>query len=75
MRASETDLNKKELFARVRGYYLSYSDMKTPQVVNTWNVLKLLLPRNQRHHDVNEMSKFWQDLEMFLKRERFKCDW
>jgi hypothetical protein len=76
MQGSGSELSKKELFARVRGYYMTYSDVKVPPVVNNWNVLKLQLPRNKRHHDVNEMTKFWQDLESHLKRERFKgCDW
>lgn len=76
MQGSGSELQKKELFARVRGYYLSYSDVKLPALVNNWNVLKLQLPRNKRHHDVNEMTKFWQDLEAHLKRERFKgSDW
>jgi parafibromin len=76
MQGSGTELSKKELFARVRGYYLTYSDVKVPAIVGTWNVQKLQLTRNKRHHDVNEMTKFWQDLEVFLKRERFRgSDW
>ena len=76
MLGSGSELSKKELFARVRGYYMSYSDTKPPVHISQWNVQKLSLPRNQRHHDVNEMTKFWQDLENFLKREKFKgADW
>jgi hypothetical protein len=55
---------------------MTYSDSKIPPVIDTWNVVKLTLPRNKRHHDVNEISKFWQDLEIFLKREKFRgSDW
>ena len=73
---SGSELSKKELFALVRGFFMQYSDQKMPSSISTWNVQKLQIPRNQRHHDVNEMSKFWQDLEVFLKRERFKgSDW
>jgi parafibromin len=76
LQGSGSELSKKELFARVRGYYLSYSDVKVPPLVETWNVQKLTLPRNKRHHDVNEMTKFWNDFEVYLKRERFKgSDW
>lgn len=76
MQGSGSELSKKELFARVRGYYMTYADVKVPQLVDSWNVLKLQLPRNKRHHDVNEMTKFWQDFEVFLKRERFQgSDW
>jgi hypothetical protein len=50
--------------------------MKVPALIDSWNVLKLQLPRNKRHHDVNEKSKFWNDFEVFLKRERFRgSDW
>ena len=49
-----SELNKKELFARVRGYFLSYQDVKISPIVEQWNVLKLQLPRNKRHHDINE---------------------
>jgi parafibromin len=76
MQGSGSDLSKRELFARVRGYYMGFSDQKPPAQVQLWNVLKLQLPRNQRHHDVNEMTKFWLDLEQFMKREKFKgSDW
>jgi len=76
LQGSGSELSKKELFARVRGYYMTYSDSKIPPVIETWNVVKLILPRNKRHHDVNEMTKFWQDFEIFLKREKFRgSDW
>ena len=54
MRGSGSELNKKELFARVRGYFMTYSDLKVPQNVENWNVFRMNLPRNKRHHDVNE---------------------
>jgi hypothetical protein len=55
---------------------MTYSDVKVPSIIDTWNVLKLSLPRNKRHHDVNEQSKFWNDFESFLKREKFRgSDW
>lgn len=38
LQGSGSDLNKKELFARVRGYYLSYADTKVPALVETWNI-------------------------------------
>ena len=66
-----TVINKKELFARVRGFYMSFQDVKVPSHLDSWNVLKLQLPRNRRHHDVNEQTKFWGDFETFLKRERY----
>lgn len=41
MQGSGSDLNKKELFARIRGYFMSYSDQKPPLHVQQWNVMKL----------------------------------
>ena len=34
---------KRELFARVRGYYIGYASYKVPEQVNSWNVKKLEL--------------------------------
>jgi len=66
---------KRELFARVRGYYMGFVGAKSPPQVHQWNLMKLELPRYKRHHDVNVQNQFWFDFEQFLKRERFKgCD-
>lgn len=46
LQGSGSELNKKELFARVRGYFMSYSDQKVPQAINSWNVMTLAVPRN-----------------------------
>ena len=62
---------KRELFARVRGFYLYFNGTKTPATVDSWNVKKLELQRHKRHHDVNIKNTFWADLEEFLKREKF----
>jgi len=40
---------KRELFARVRGYYLYYNGTKVPSTIDGWNTLKLELPRYKRH--------------------------
>jgi hypothetical protein len=40
---------KRELFARVRAYYLYYNGTKVPPTIESWNVLKLELPRYKRH--------------------------
>ena len=46
--------------------------MKTPAQIGSWNVLQMHLPRHKRHQYVNEQTRFWNDLEGFLKREKFK---
>lgn len=63
---------KRELFARVRAYYLYYSGTKVPPTIEQWNVFKLELPRYKRHQDINVCTQFWGDFEQFLKREKFK---
>jgi len=66
---------KRELFARVRAYYLYFEGTKIPPSIETWNVLRLAIPRHKRHQDVNVLANLWNDLEQFLKREKFKgCD-
>ena len=53
-----------ELFLRVRGYYLHYSDTTTlPEFTQKWNIKTLSLQRNKRHQDVSIHNEFWQDLE------------
>lgn len=62
---------KRELFARVRAFYMYFNGTKMPQAIDQWNVLKLELPRYKRHQDVNVYNLFWNDFEQFLKREKF----
>jgi len=62
----------RELFARVKAYYVSFIDQKEPATVRDWNVFKLQLPRHKRHQDINVTTIFWADLETFLNREKFK---
>ena len=66
---------KRELFARVRGYYTHYANTQMPKNIDKWNVKRLEFQRNKRHHDVNIRNNFWSDLEEFLRREKFQgCD-
>lgn len=62
---------KRELFARVRAFYMYFNGTKLPETINGWNVIKLELPRYKRHQDVNVYNTFWNDFEQFLKREKF----
>lgn len=66
---------KRELFARVRGYYIHYAKTQMPTAISNWNIKRLELQRNQRHHDINIRNNMWGDLEEFLRREKFQgCD-
>lgn len=67
--------SKRELFARVRGYYIHYANTQMPTTITGWNIKRLELQRNKRHHDINIRNNFWSDLEDFLRREKFTgCD-
>lgn len=66
---------KRELFARVRGYYIHYVNTQIPPALNRWNIKRLELQRHKRHHDMTIRNNFWSDLEDFLRREKFQgCD-
>ena len=60
-----------ELFLRVRGYFLHYQDQMLPDIIHRWNIKVLALQRNKRHQDVSVHNECWQDLEQFLKKEKF----
>ena len=60
---------KRELFARVRGYYIHYANTPIPQVINSWNIKRLELQRHKRHHDMTQRNNFWTDLETFMERK------
>ena len=55
----------------MRGYYIHFANTQMPPKVNSWNIKKLELQRNKRHHDINVRNIFWNDLEEFLRRDKF----
>jgi len=62
-----------ELFLRVRGYFLHFTDQAPSEQIGKWNIKLLPLHRNKRHQDVTVYNEFWTDLEAFLHREKFKA--
>lgn len=60
------------VFHRVKGFFLHYQDVLEPPTVKTWNVSRLVVQRNKRHQDINVQNTIWKELEVFLRRERFK---
>jgi len=60
-----------ELFLRVRGFFLHYQDQILPDMCKKWNIKILNLQRNKRHQDISVQNEFWNDLESFLKKEKF----
>ena len=62
-----------ELFLRVRGYYLHFSDQARPEAIGKWNIKLLPLHRNKRHMDVTVYNELWGDLEKFVQKEKFRA--
>lgn len=55
-----------ELFNKVRGFYIRYSDEKVPDAVKAWNVKILTLEKDARHRDEAVLREFWDQLDAFL---------
>lgn len=62
---------KRELFARVRAYYIHFEGTRPPPSISGWKVVRFTIPRYKRHNDQSIQTQFWQDLEGFLKRPKF----
>ena len=57
---SDPEREKKEkalkvvnLFHRVKGFYIHYQDVLETSHVKEWNVTRMIIQRNKRHHDIN----------------------
>lgn len=61
-----------DIFLKVRGYYLCYSELSIPSNVKKWNVKPLIVNNASRHGDQVVHREFWNDLKDFLLRERYK---
>lgn len=61
-----------DIFLKVRGYYMTFSDAALPPSVKKWNVKILQVSRTLRHADQSLKKEFWDDLQDFLLKERYK---
>lgn len=61
-----------DIFLKVRGYYLTFSDVNVPINIKKWNVKVLQISRTLRHSDQSVKKEFWDDLKEFLLKERYK---
>lgn len=61
-----------DIFLKVRGYYLTFSDLPIPATVKGWNVKVMHLNRAHRHEDKPISNDLWKDLSEFLMKERYK---
>ena len=58
--------NIAKLFRRLRGYFLTYSDVALHPVVNKWNIKVLRVDRSARHKDLTVHQEFMEDFRRFL---------
>jgi len=61
---SENNIAK--LFKKVRGYYLTFSDIALHPVVKNWNIKVLRVDRMARHKDLTVFQEFVDDFRRFL---------
>jgi len=58
--------NPTELFSRIRGFYLQYQDDILKEPVKDWNVKILKVEKNKRHHDIQTVLEFWNELDRYM---------
>ena len=51
---------------------MHFQDQLLPDITQKWNIKILNLHRNKRHQDVSVQNEFWNDIEAFLKKEKFQ---
>jgi len=58
--------NPTELFSKIRGFYLQYQDDILKEPVKDWNVKVLKVEKNKRHHDIQTVLEFWNELDRYM---------
>jgi hypothetical protein len=59
------------IFSHTKGFYMHYEDEKVPKTVATWNVKALSVNKLKRHHDGTAARKFWDDIDLELRKRNF----
>lgn len=58
--------NPTELFSKIRGFYLQYQDDILKEPVKEWNVKVLKVEKYKRHHDIQTVLEFWNELDRYM---------
>ncbi|ORX55344.1 CDC73-domain-containing protein [Piromyces finnis] len=58
--------NPTELFSKIRGFYLQYQDDVLKEPVKEWNVKVLKVEKYKRHHDIQTVLEFWNELDRYI---------
>jgi hypothetical protein len=59
------------IFSHTKGFFMHYEDEKVPKNVATWNVKALPVNKLKRHHDGTAARKFWEDIDLELRKRNF----
>jgi len=59
------------IFSHAKGFYMHYEDEKVPKNVASWNVKPLTVNKVKRHHDGTAARKFWEDIDLELRKRNF----
>lgn len=59
--------NPTELFSKIRGFYLQYQDDILKEPVKEWNVKVLKVEKYKRHHDIQTVLEFWNELDRYMR--------
>ena len=65
--SADAPVNMVDLFTRVLGVFVHYSDEAVDATVKSWNVRLLALNRQSRHRDATVAQEFWRLLDAHLQ--------
>ena len=68
----ESDNKVVNILQRVRGFFMTYSDLKVSDNVKKINVNVLNVDRNQRHKDQEIYNMFWEEMWLHLNKEKYR---
>ncbi|CAG7846080.1 SubName: Full=Related to RNA polymerase II-associated protein-Laccaria bicolor {ECO:0000313/EMBL:CCA66853.1} [Serendipita indica DSM 11827] len=60
----------RELFHRVKGFYISWTNDPPNPKVKDWNVTELKIDPNKRHLDKSTVAQFWKMLDSWIGTSR-----
>ena len=61
-----------DIFLKIKGYYITYHDVKPPAYIGKINVEQHTLDRTMRHGDQKLKDEIWNGLTNFMLKERYK---
>ncbi|XP_033642899.1 parafibromin-like isoform X1 [Asterias rubens] len=59
-----------DIFARIRGFHIKFTEMKLDPNVKKWNLQVLDISRQKRHLDRASLLKFWEILDRYMVKHK-----